>query len=649
ATGARGASASQIPDLEIRSMLLLLVDRQIFDPGVVQLAASGGPELRVALATALGRIPDTKGRPVLQGLLEDASPSVRRAAAFALGELEDKEAVPALERAEGDADHEVGSLAVEALAKLGADVVEVGRALEALPEDERWARLTPSLFRFKQEERVPFAVAALGTADRERRFFAAYALARDPLATAAPPLRPLLTDADPRVRAWAARGLGQVGDGGDLALLRTLLDQAEISPVVQALRAGQRLVSEGRAHPEDDWREPLRFLISDGRAGVRATAIEAAGFWLPNPALSVALEERAERAEGWERGLAVVALAVGKDPRAAELAAKAAESTDPDVRARAAEAAGKLGDAALLARLAADPSAKVRAPAASAQLEAVPAGDTGSLGAALAASILADPDEGVRLSVLEWLEKHPVVPLATLAPAAVKALLDESEEPGLAALRALVARAKAVPAERPGVLELAGKVVETGRYVLRREAGDAFSALQAPRPELAPADLSRTIDDDREIVQTTWRPRTMDLVTSRGTIRLELACRDAPLNCLSFVQLAAQGFFDGLTFHRVVADFVIQGGDPRGDGIGGPGYSIRDEIGRIRYGRGVLGMALAGPDTAGSQFFLTLSPQPHLDGGFTAFGRVIGGDEVLDKIEIGDRIVHVAEVPARSR
>ncbi|HXU43929.1 MAG TPA: HEAT repeat domain-containing protein, partial [Thermoanaerobaculia bacterium] len=162
ATGARGASASQIPDLEIRSMLLLLVDRQIFDPGVVQLAASGGPELRVALATALGRIPDTKGRPVLQGLLEDASPSVRRAAAFALGELEDKEAVPALERAEGDADHEVGSLAVEALAKLGADVVEVGRALEALPEDERWARLTPSLFRFKQEERVPFAVAALG-------------------------------------------------------------------------------------------------------------------------------------------------------------------------------------------------------------------------------------------------------------------------------------------------------------------------------------------------------------------------------------------------------------------------------------------------------------------------------------------------------
>jgi cyclophilin family peptidyl-prolyl cis-trans isomerase len=96
----------------------------------------------------------------------------------------------------------------------------------------------------------------------------------------------------------------------------------------------------------------------------------------------------------------------------------------------------------------------------------------------------------------------------------------------------------------------------------------------------------------------------------------------------------------------VVPGFVVQTGDPRADGYGGPGYTLRDEINRLRYGRGVLGMALAGPDTGGSQFFITLAPVPRLDGGYTAFGEVVGGDEVLDRIERGDRIESVREVTA---
>ena len=99
--------------------------------------------------------------------------------------------------------------------------------------------------------------------------------------------------------------------------------------------------------------------------------------------------------------------------------------------------------------------------------------------------------------------------------------------------------------------------------------------------------------------------------TARGAAHLPL-----------FLQLAGQGYFDGLLFHRVVPDFVAQGGDPRGDGWGGPGYTLRDEINRLRYGRGAVGMALSGPDTGGSQFFVALAPQPHLDGGYTVFGQV---------------------------
>jgi len=99
-----------------------------------------------------------------------------------------------------------------------------------------------------------------------------------------------------------------------------------------------------------------------------------------------------------------------------------------------------------------------------------------------------------------------------------------------------------------------------------------------------------------------------------------------------------QRFFDGLAFHRVVPDFVVQGGDPRGDGWGGPGYALRDELDWTPYRRGTVGMARSGPDSSGSQFFVTLSRQPHLDGAYTAFGAVDSGAELLDRIVEGDVI-----------
>ena len=116
---------------------------------------------------------------------------------------------------------------------------------------------------------------------------------------------------------------------------------------------------------------------------------------------------------------------------------------------------------------------------------------------------------------------------------------------------------------------------------------------------------------------------------------------ETPLTTSSFVDLARRGFYDGLTFHRVEPGFVIQGGCPRGDGNGGPGYTLRCEISQRPYGRGAVGMALSGKDTGGSQFFIVHSPQPHLDGGYTLFGQVVNGMEVVDKISPGDVIEHV--------
>ena len=132
------------------------------------------------------------------------------------------------------------------------------------------------------------------------------------------------------------------------------------------------------------------------------------------------------------------------------------------------------------------------------------------------------------------------------------------------------------------------------------------------------------------------------LDTDRGTIQIELAVLDAPLTVENFVTLARKGYFNGLSVHRVVPDFVVQDGDPRGDGEGGPGYTIRDELNERPYLRGTVGMALdPWPDTGGSQYFIAHSPQPHLDAKYTVFGRVIAGMDVVDQIQQWDVIRRV--------
>jgi len=131
--------------------------------------------------------------------------------------------------------------------------------------------------------------------------------------------------------------------------------------------------------------------------------------------------------------------------------------------------------------------------------------------------------------------------------------------------------------------------------------------------------------------------------TERGTIELELYPQHAPQTVNNFVFLAGEGFYDGLTFHRVIPNFMIQGGDPTGTGRGGPGYRFADELqgNPLTHGTGALSMANAGPNTNGSQFFITHAPQPHLDGRHTVFGQVVQGQEVVDSIQQGDRMISV--------
>jgi cyclophilin family peptidyl-prolyl cis-trans isomerase len=634
--------AGEVPNLEERALLLLLVDRQSYDEFIVQQALKGDASLREELATALGRIPDHQGLLALEGLLVDDEPAVRRAAAFSLGLLGDPEGEQALFVAVRDKDRETGVLAVEALGRLGARVVDVLEALLPLPEPERWARLLPHLFRFKDDTVVSLAERGLAQTDPALHARAAFALAREPKEAGLPSLRKLLADPAPRVRAWAARALGIVGGADDLALLRPLLDDQgpDPGPLIQALRSAKALVAGGKAKPSADWAPRLHALLDDPRPGVRVSAIDAAGVW-GSPELYGVLAARAAAGETWERGTALVAFAAGKDPKAVDLVTAAAGDNDAALRARAAEAAGEIGLPAAgvaMERLAGDPSPRVRSAALSAWLEADPKA------AEVARKALADSDVTVRGTALDWLTTHPVVPLDDLGAALPGVYQEGTVEAGLAAVRAVAARALSEPLERGEAVALLEKLTEGGPYVLRREAGENLGKLGRPVPALAPAANGKDTEIYRQIVQRTRRPHTVEIRTQRGTITVRLACPQAPMTCLNFLNLAGQGFFDGLAFHRVVPDFVVQGGDPKGDGSGGPGYTIRDEINRLRYDRGVVGMALAGPDTGGSQFFITLSPQPHLDGGYSAFGEVIGGADVLDRIRLEDRIEKVVEV-----
>ncbi len=141
-------------------------------------------------------------------------------------------------------------------------------------------------------------------------------------------------------------------------------------------------------------------------------------------------------------------------------------------------------------------------------------------------------------------------------------------------------------------------------------------------------------------VKRTYRAR---IETERGTIEIELYAQNAPRTVNNFVFLAREGFYDGVPFHRVIADFMIQGGDPTGSGRGGPGYRFADEMkgNPLKHETGSLSMANAGPDTNGSQFFITHAPQPHLDGKHTVFGKVVAGQEVVNAIRQGDRMLRV--------
>ena len=181
-------------------------------------------------------------------------------------------------------------------------------------------------------------------------------------------------------------------------------------------------------------------------------------------------------------------------------------------------------------------------------------------------------------------------------------------------------------------------------YIVRKDAAEVYkSVLGENRSDIIRQPQTRisTSKIYRAIKKYKINPYAV-ILTNKGEFEMELYFDIAPLTVLNFIDLVDKSFYEGLSFNRVIPDFVVQGGDPEGTGWGGPGYMIRCEYSSEKYIRGTVGIATSGKDTGGSQFFITLSPQPHLEGRYTVFGQVISGMDVVDQLVVGDNILEVS-------
>ena len=249
-------------------------------------------------------------------------------------------------------------------------------------------------------------------------------------------------------------------------------------------------------------------------------------------------------------------------------------------------------------------------------------------------SRVAEPDFGVRGVVAELLgELKPADGAEALRDLYKRSLPDLAYDARAAAITSL---AEYGPAEAVETLKTA---LADREWAVRIRAAELLDKLEPGvdhRAAIRPAPGTPPVPyNDPALIAPANSPHVF-IETGKGNIEFELAVIEAPQTSRNFMNLARKGFFNGLAIHRVVPDFVVQDGDPRGDGEGGPGYTIRDEINQRPYLRGTVGMALAGKDTGGSQFFITHSPQPHLDARYTVFGHVVNGMDVVDRIAVGD-------------
>ncbi|HVG38130.1 MAG TPA: peptidylprolyl isomerase [Pyrinomonadaceae bacterium] len=668
------------PSVEVRRCTALAAgrigDERAIEPLAALLAGDREEGVRATAAFALGEIESLKGAAALTGALgrDGETARVRARAVEALGKI----SAASSSGGSGNQTNKAASPELQSVnAEIARTLAQTGAYGAGGEEREVALAAVTAALRARLTASSKDVAVFLKHPDARLRADAANTLARLRARDVNAPLEAALADSDPVVRANAARALGAAEDQDAFAALSRTLDADDdervrvscirslaalgdsraIEPLLA--RAASLKRSGGRPKSRTSPRlSPINELLEIAAAlgrlaansqnariaedlrslrfaeGGRAPEIEIA---LARVAPAQYLAELPFDESDGERALAtfsrdwrrVSALALGLGEIAALKAEGGNSATKqlPQLRAQAGRVLLKLINHQGVAPLAVPDL-----------LRAYAALKTADAGPVLRAQLRAT-DVIVRATAAELLGELPPSPMITesLSSALAAARRDKMNDATLAILDALGKQKN--PAANAALLS----ALDSPDHLVRRRAvallqanndGDFSSKIGTVQTGHTPLDYRRALERARRVVSA-------QVVTDKGCFTVELLPAAAPLTVDSFVRLARGGFFDNLTFHRVVPNFVIQGGDPRGDGNGGPGYQIRCEINEVPYERGAVGMALSGKDTGGSQWFVTHSPQPHLDGGYTVFGRVTRGLEVIDAVARGDRIRRV--------
>lgn len=673
--GINSTATAQIIPPSLHARIIQLEDeRNLNGDELAKLLKHASPKVRERAALAIGRIGDKRDTDALIELFnQDQDTNVRAMAAFALGEMEDVKATAALSNAissllapphKRDEPPLVRARVCEALGKILSanrspgtpdlgivrDASELAKQLPApqtrLSPDEKAlaGSVITALMRLQVSVSVEPLTAQLKSVDADIRAQAGNALSRirQPIALAVPALLEALNDSDHNVRANAVRALGVSKDARAVEPLIKLLGDKEEQVQVSAIRALAAIGDKRAAEPliemggrlckqkGEGCYENLNRLLEIVSALDTMKADQAISLFRElremfgtgvYSELEIAIarfgekeffsSDESELLSGGGDANQLANLAQGMGEIDSELskemllmlwmASYLEEPTIPQILRALAKLKPKtlpflLRDGLLHK----DPI--IRATAATLIASSLEDRNLNRLIESLAASSK-DKENGAKLAILTAISKYK----SEMAVEAIKSSLTDKD------------------------------------HLVRRRAVDLLKQMNA-------GDFSQfvlTVQTGhnklfyQRVVARTNKKVTATLHTDKGAITMELFPAEAPITVDSFITLARKGYFNGVTFHRVVPNFVIQGGDPTGTGSGRPGYQIRCEVNTRAYERGALGMALSGKDTGGSQFFITHSPQPHLDGGYTVFGQVTKGMDVVDRIARGDTIKRI--------
>jgi cyclophilin family peptidyl-prolyl cis-trans isomerase/HEAT repeat protein len=693
----RTANASDSIPRPVLLQIVQAEDERRADSELRALLSNPSPLIRQRAALAAGRIghEDSLGE-LIPLLRQDRNTAVRAIAAFAIGEIESPLGAEALVTTLKNPDEppELRARAVEALGKiaaalpkeketqahqLGALILDVLRSeASRLKPDEPTVLLgLTAALRARPVDAGATIARFLNYSNSRIRSDAANTLARLRLKDGNDQLRRLLaTDPDPNVRANAARVLGATEDKTSFeSLLNRATSDTDARVRVSAIRALAAL-KDLRAN------SPLleRFSLLMKQTNDRPSSgypVEKSELLELTNALSRTLPASPNLDLSWLK--AFRSLESGTDPEIDIAFARLAPNQFLETMWTGNDAKKTVQTALLLdwrggAAIAQGLGQIPRLPDSLKNPELVKQAE------ALLRAMLDYRNSGIHLNTLVAVHSEYAIPdvlraLAAFKPADLGEILRQRLNESDVIIRSTAAdllgdlpptdeNARALIAAWPrtasdqlndaalSILDSLGKqktpaaseaikqALDSSDYLVRQKAVAVLKANAAGdfSSRIGTVKSRNTMADYQRALSRVGKPVHAVVTTSKGSFTIQLLPNEAPLTVDNFIGLAQRGYFRGITVHRVVANFVVQDGDPRGDGNGGPGYQIRCEINQVPYDRAAVGMALSGKDTGGSQWFVTHAPQPHLDGGYTVFGRVITGMAVVDKIVRGDVI-----------